>query len=182
MWRTRVQDWQRHVKDLQTQTYEGASSRAEREEVFRRAFNLVTPVAEKVLDDINALYLETTGSVTIHPPGPDGEGGLLGSWKLSWPSLLSAKNRFTGEHLEPIALTAVFPLTPSLGLPWAHPHLALLRTGVPMRIAAAWPFQVTSEEDALRQEPILRVLGETEMHERTYQADLNWRILPVMLR
>ena len=182
MWQTRVQDWQRHVTDLQTRTYEGASSRAEREDVFRRAFDWATPIAVKVLDDMNAFYLENTGRVTVHPPGPDGEGGLLGSWKLGWPALLSAKSRFTGHPLEPIALTAVFPLTPTQGLPWTHPHLALLRTELPINIAAAWPFQVTSEDDAKRQDPILRVLAEAEMHERTFEADTNWRILPLMLK
>lgn len=167
---------------MQTQTYEGASSRAEREYLFRRAFDWATPVAVKVLDDMNAFYLENTGRVTVHPPGPDGEGGLLGSWKLGWPVLLSARSRFTGEALDPIALTAAIPLTPTQGLPWTHPHFALLRAGVPMRIAAAWLFQVTFENDALRQEPILRVLAEAEMHERTFEADVNWRILPLMLK
>lgn len=180
MWQARVQDWKRHVHDLQTQSYEGAASRAEREEVFRRAFDLATPVAVKVLDELNVWYLESTGCVSVHPPGADGEGGLIGAWQLAWPALLAAKSRFTGAPLEPIALTAIFPLTPSHGLPWTHPHLALLRAALPIKIAAAWPFQVTSEADAQRQEPILRVLAEAEMHERTFEGDVNWRILPVM--
>jgi hypothetical protein len=168
--------------DLKTQTYEGASSRAEREEVFRKAFDWATPVAVKVLDDMNAFYMENTGRVTVERPGPDGEGGLIGFWKLAWPAVLSAKSRFTGEPLDPIALTAIFPLTATEGLPWTHPHLALLRKALPIKIAAAWPFQVTSEEDAKRQEPILRVLAEAEMHERTFESDVNWRILPLMLK
>jgi hypothetical protein len=45
-------------------------------------------------------------------------------------------------------------------------------------LAAAFPLQVVSAEDAARQEPILRLLAEAELHERTYQSDLNWRILP----
>ncbi|HEX5413402.1 MAG TPA: hypothetical protein VFZ27_16235 [Terriglobia bacterium] len=182
MWQARLQDWKRHVHDLQTQSYEGAASRAEKEQVFRRAFDLTTPVAVKVLAELNACYLENTGRVSVHPAGPDGEGGLLGSWQLVWPALLAAKSRFTGRELEPVALTAIFPLTPSQGLPWTHPHLALLRAALPIKIAAAWPFQVTSEADAQRQEPILRVLAEAEMHERTFEGDLNWRILPVMLK
>lgn len=182
MWQTRIQDWQRHVEDLKTHSYEGATSRAEREEQFRRAFDWVTAVAVKVFEEMNALYMEKTGRVSVEPPGPDGEGGLLGAWKLGWPAVLSAKSRFTGAPLAPIALTAIFPLTPTNGLPWTHPHLALLRDALPGKIAAAWPFQVTSESDALRQEPILRVLAEAEMHERTFEADVNWRILPVMLK
>ncbi len=183
MWEARVQDWQRHINDLKAQSYEGAASRAEREEVFRRAFDLTTPVAVKVLDGLNAAFMENTGRVTVEPPHSDGEGGLVASWKLGWPAVLSAKSRFTGEPLEPVALTVIYPLNPPpRGLPWTHPHLAMLRANLPIKIAAAWPFQVTSEEDALRQEPILRVLAEAEMHERTFEADVNWRILPLMLK
>jgi len=42
--------------------------------------------------------------------------------------------------------------------------------------------QVISEEDAERQEPILRVLAEGELHHRTFEADLNWRILPFVMK
>lgn len=181
LWRLRVIDWQWRVQDLKTQTYEGVSSRSEREEVFRNAFNWTTPVATKVLDDLNVMYLKGTGRVTVHPPSQDGDGGLLAAWKLGWPAVLSAKSRFTGEPLGPIALTAIFPMTPTQGLSWTHPHLALLRSTLPTKIAAAWPFQVTSPEDAARQKPIVRVLAEAEMHERTFEADANWRILPLML-
>jgi len=178
VWRLRIQDWQRHVRDLQTRTYEGAAAREKREEVYRKAFDLVTPIAEQVLADINSLYLEGTGELQLQTPVSDGAGGLIGWWSLTWPLLRKARNRFTGDPLEPVAVTAIFPLTPTGAMQWTHPHLALLRSGRPDGIAAAWPFQVTSSEDAARQEPILRVLAEGEFHERTYLADLNWRILP----
>ncbi len=178
IWARRVEDYHRHVVDLQNKWYEGAASRAEREALFRVAFDLATPVAYKVLDDINVHFLKGSGEYLAQQPGPDGEGGLIGSWSLTWPLLRAAANRFTGKPLDPLALTVIFPLTPSLGMQWTHPHIALLRPGLIDGLAAAWPFQVTSPKDAERQEPILRVLAEAELHERFYQSDLNWRILP----
>jgi hypothetical protein len=178
IWARRVEDYSRHVRDLQNKSYEGARSRAEREAVFRTAFELVTPVARRVLDDINVHFLKNSGEFDVRLPGPDGEGGLIGSWSLTWPLLRAAVSRFTGKPLEPLALTVIFPLKPTGAMQWTHPHLALRRPGLIDGLAAAFPMQVTSPEDAERQEPILRVLAEAELHERTYQADLNWRILP----
>lgn len=178
VWARRVEDYVRHVKDLQENYYEGAVTRSDREVMFRKAFELATPVARRVLGDINVNFLRGTGEFGLRPPGPDGAGGLIGSWTLTWPLLSGAVNRFDGKALEPLALTAIFPLKPTGAMQWTHPHLALCRAGLIDGLAAAFPFQVKSPEDAERQEPILRVLAEAELHERFYQADLNWRILP----
>jgi len=178
VWARRVEDYVRHVKDLQKNYYEGAVSRSDREVVFRKAFELATPVARRVLGDINVNFLRGTGKFGVQPPGPDGAGGLIGSWALTWPLLSKAVSRFDGKALTPLALTAIFPLRPTGAMQWTHPHLALCRAGLIDGLAAAFPFQVKSPEDAERQEPILRVLAEAELHERFYQADLNWRILP----
>jgi len=182
IWARRVEDYHRHVVDLQNRNYEGAVSRAERDALFRVAFDFVTPVAQRVLDDINVHFLKGTAELDVRRPSSDGEGGLIGSWSLTWPLLRAATNRFTGRPLEPLALTAIFPLTPSSGMQWTHPHLALLRPALIDGLAAAFPFQVTSPEDAERQEPILRVLAEAELHERFYQSDLNWRLLPFVVQ
>jgi hypothetical protein len=178
VWARRVEDYLRHVKDLQNKNYEGAVTRAEREAMFRKAFDFVTPVARRVLDDINVNFLKGTGEFDVQPPASDGEGGLIGSWSVSWPLLRAARNRFTGKPLERLLLTAVFPLKPTGGMQWTHPHFALRRSGLIDGLAAAFPMQVISPEDAERQEPILRVLAEAEFHERFYQSDLNWRLLP----
>src|SRR5437763_10539211 len=82
IWARRVEDYRRHVVDLQNKYYEGAVSRADREVLFGKAFDLVTPVARRVLDDINVHFLKGTGNVDVRRPGPDGEGGLVGSWSL----------------------------------------------------------------------------------------------------
>ena len=181
-WPERVQDYRRHIRDLQTRSYEGASSRSDREEVFRKSFDFVTPVAQRVLEDLSKVFLKGTGRFDVHPPEriPD-EGGLLGCWTLDWPQLRAARSRFTGQPLAPITLNVIYPIVVTGTMQWTHPHLALLRPEVPHRMAAAWPFNVLSNQDAERQEPILRVLAEAEMHERTFEADVNWRVLTFAL-
>lgn len=177
VWKQRIEDYRRHVRDLQSQSYEGASDRNQREAVFLKAFDLLTPVARRVLEDINIYFLRGTGEFGVQSPSPDGEGGLIGSWSLTWPLLRRGVNRFNGNPLEPLRLTAIFPLKPTGAMQWTHPHLALRRPGVIDGLALAFPLQVVSPEDADRQEPILRVLAEGELHQRTFEDDLNWRIL-----
>jgi hypothetical protein len=167
----RAEDWRRHMEDLVAQRYEGADERAERDRVFLQAFDLCTPVAVRVLEQIDELLLSETGTVSMHRPGPDGGGGLLGGWELTWPLLGRATNRFTGQPLPPARITAMYPAG------FTHGHLALYDIGEPRRCVAAWPLQVTTPEDAERQEPILWAIAEAEVHERTFAGDLNWRLL-----
>jgi hypothetical protein len=177
VWMKRTVDYRRHVQDLRTRSYEGATSREQRENVFRAAFDLLTPVAEKVLSDLNVFFLSGLGWTRTVKPSPSEDGGLIGFWELTWPVQQQSKNRFTQQPLEPLAIYTVFPSKPTLSMEWTHPHLAMLRPCCHSGLAAAWPLQVTSEEDAWRQEPILRVLAEAELHERTFLADTNWRLL-----
>jgi hypothetical protein len=51
------------------------------------------------LADINTLLLRDTGDISIQTPSPDGHGGLIGSWMLSWPALREARSRITGKAL-----------------------------------------------------------------------------------
>jgi hypothetical protein len=166
-------DWRRHVQDLVTQTYEGASDRAAREAVFRRAFELTTPVARRVLERIDETYLGGTGAVSVSQPDSDGEEGLLGSWNLTWPLLEQARSRFSGEPMPPVQIFAMFPHG------FTHPHIALFNIETPRRWVACWPLQITSADDAERQEIVLWGIAEADMHERTFAGDLNWRLLQV---
>ncbi len=176
-WPDRAIDYRRHIHDLRTHSYEGAVSREERDNVFRQAFDLMTPVAQHVLTEINDYFLSGVGRVRVVRPTRTEEGGLAGFWELAWPLQERARNRFNQEPLQPLAVHAVFPLKPTLGMEWTHPHFALLRPCCHEGFAAAWPMQVTSAEDAWRQEPIIRVLAEAELHERTFLADVNWKLL-----
>jgi hypothetical protein len=168
---SREDDWRRHMEDLVTRRYEGADDRAERDRVFREAFDLCTPVAVRVLERIDGLLLEGNGTITTTRPEPDGAEGLLGGWELTWPLLEQARNRFTGGPLPPARITAMYPQG------FTHGHLALYDIGEPRRPVAAWPLQVTTPADAERQEPILWAIAEADVHERTFAGDLNWRLL-----
>ncbi|HEY4830274.1 MAG TPA: hypothetical protein VIH85_26150 [Solirubrobacteraceae bacterium] len=178
----RRDDWSRHVTDLQTQTYEGAVGRGEREDIFLRAFRLTTPIALRALAGISATYLGGAGRTVVAPPRrvaaaelngamKTPTGGMLATWDLTWPALERARNRLTGEPLPPVQIFAIFPED------FTHPHLALCDLGRPRAWIANWPFQVLTLEDAARQEPVLAVIAEAELHERTFAGDLNWRLL-----
>lgn len=175
-------DWRRHVEDLQTNSYEGAEARDDREAIFIEAFELTTPVAFRVIESLAASYLGPDVEISLTEPRrvSAGElaganrlptGGLLGSWNLSWPQLERARSRFTGDPMPPVQIFAMFPYD------FTHPHLALFDLGPERTWIACWPFQVTSTEDAERQEPTLAAIAEADMHERTFVGDLNWRLL-----
>jgi hypothetical protein len=181
----RREDWQRHVRDLQTGTYEGAETREARERVFLEAFALTTPVAVLVLNGLNEVYLGGRGTVATSAPkrvaagdlltgaGRQPAGGLVGSWHLTWPQLERARSRLSGLPMAPIQIFAIFPDD------FTHGHLALFDLSTPRRCVACWPLQVVSSADAERQQRVLAVMAEAEMHDRTFEGDLNWRLLDV---
>src|ERR1700687_5066251 len=106
----------RHLEDLRADTYEGAVG-PEREARYRAAFDLLSIPAPGVRSDVNELLLGGAGDISVQPPGPDGHGGLIGSWMLSWPALREARNRMTGKALSPVTISAVWPAG------FVHPHL-----------------------------------------------------------
>jgi hypothetical protein len=159
----------RHMEDLRTDSYEGAVG-PEREARYRAAFDLLSTVATGVLADVNELLLGGTGDISIQPPGPDGHGGLIGSWMLSWPALREARSRLTGKALSPVTISAVWPAG------FVHPHL-IAGGAVDPRAASltAWPMQIASAEEAAQQEPLLWALATAEVHDRIYQS--TWRVV-----
>jgi hypothetical protein len=160
----------RHLEDLKKDAYEGASGAA-RYVRYMAAFELLTPIAVDVLQQVNALLLRGEGDVSVRAPGPDGDGGQIGSWVLSWPDLSESRSRFTGKALQPVTISAVFPRG------FTHPHLV---AGGPVDPRAAslvaWPMQVTSREDAEQQRPVLWAIATAEVHDRIYKA--SWRVIP----
>lgn len=169
-WRLRTEDMKRHLSDLEHNSYDEAESREEREEVFKKAFDLLTPLAVEVLEDMNEWLVNDMGTVVVNTPVHDEADGINGSWVLTWPKLVSAINVHTGEHLQPVTIDAVYPRH------WTHGHLARMQAGLPSEVTA-WPMQVLTEEDAVRQEPILRAIAEAELHERLYQANGDWQLV-----
>ena len=169
-WRSRVEDTMRHLADLEHDYYEEAESREDREEIFLEAFRLLTPLAVEVLDDANEWFLHGAGRVETNAPVRDDDGGINGSWTLTWDRLEAATNVHSNEPLLPVTIDAVYPSH------WTHGHLARMHAGLPSEVTA-WPMQVTSAEDVARQEPILRAIVESEIHERVYQTDGDWRLV-----
>jgi hypothetical protein len=160
LWIARVADLRQHLADLRTDSYNGASARADRDAVFERAFELLTPLATRVLADLNHWLLQGTGVLAIERPHSDRQDGLLGSWELSWPELRGAVDRFDGGSLSPVRIGAIFPSG------WTHGHLvAGLSIGSPMS-GLAWPFQIADESQIPQYEPVVRVIAEGELHDR----------------
>jgi hypothetical protein len=161
---------QRHLEDLKQDAYEGASGAA-RHARYVAAFKLLSPIAVDVLQQVNASLLRGTGDVSVRAPGPDGDGGQIGSWLLTWPELSESRSRLTGKALQPVTISAVFPSG------FTHPHLVAGGTVDPRAVSlAAWPMQITSPEDAEQQRPVLWAIATAEVHDRIYQS--SWRVIP----
>ena len=160
----------RHLQDLEQDAYEGASGHG-REARYVTAFELLSPVATDVLQEINASLLRGTGDVSVQAPGPDGHGGMIGSWVLTWSQLAEATNRFTGAALDPVMIGAIFPAG------FTHPHLVVGGRVNPRAPAImAWPMQITSLEDAEQHRQVLWAIATAEVHDRIYQS--SWRVIP----
>jgi hypothetical protein len=161
---------ERHLEDLRENAYEGASG-AERQRRYVEACDLLSPVAVDALQQMNASLLGGKGEVSVRAPAPDGGGGSIASWLLTWPELSTSKSRFTGEPLQPVTISAVFPAG------FTHPHLV---AGGPVHPRAAsltaWPMQITSLEDADQHRPVLWAIATAEVHDRIYQS--SWRVIP----
>jgi hypothetical protein len=161
---------QRHLEDLRANAYEGTSGAA-RHARYVAAFELLTPVAVDVLQQVNASLLRGTGDVSVRAIGPDGYGGQIGSWLLTWPALSESSSRFTGKGLAPVTISAVFPQG------FTHPHLVEGGTVDPRAPSiAAWPMQLTSPEDAEQHRPVFWAIATAEVHDRIYQS--SWRVIP----
>jgi hypothetical protein len=165
-----IEGIERHLEDLRHNAYEGASGAA-RQRLYLAAFDLLTPVAVDVLQQLNVSLLRGTGEVAVRAPEPDGLGGSIGSWVLTWSQLSTSKSRLTGEPLHPVLISAVFP--PG----FTHPHLV---AGGPVDPRAAslsaWPMQITSPEDAEQHRPVLWAIATAEVHDRIYQS--SWGVIP----
>src|SRR6266478_3651250 len=148
----------RHFEDLRDGTHGGSASRKEKEAHFENAVQLLAPIARQVLTEMNARLLLDTGKLTETGLLRTADGGLSGSWSLSWPEQRAA-------GVEPIMLQAYF------GGGFHHPHLR----GTTVR---DWPLNVFTNEDAAAQLSILRAIASSDLHNLVYRAD--YRIVPAV--
>ncbi|MBU6245254.1 MAG: hypothetical protein KGP12_08575 [Actinomycetales bacterium] len=169
-WSWRRQDLRRHLADLEQNAYEGAQERADRNAVFARAFELLTPVALAVLDDFNTQVLAGTGTISTRPLAPREGLGLYGTWECTWPEQQQARSRFDDTPIPALQLQAFFPGD------FTHGHLMIGRPFYQDHPVSCWLMQVTDETDAWRQRHALESMCETQVHEMIFTA--NWRIIP----
>ena len=148
----------RHFEDLREGTHGGSASRKDKEAHFRKAVQLLAPIARQVLTEMNTSLLLDTGQLAETGLRPTADGGLTASWTLSWPEQRSA-------GVQPIVIQAYF------GGGFHHPHLR----GTTVQ---DWPVNVFSDEDASAQLCILRAIASNDLHNLVYRAD--YRIVPVM--
>jgi hypothetical protein len=163
----RRQDLFRHLEDLRSDSYEGATDRADREARFERAVGLMDPVVRRVLEETNATFLDGTGTVERRAVTVEAGSDALAAWEMSWPEQRRTANVRSGGGVGPIQVVALFAAG------FTHPHLRGSSAG-------NWPLQVVNEADAERQEPIVRAIVEAELHERVFEG--TWRIVPSFVR
>ena len=150
----------RHFDDLRDNTHGGSVSRRDKETHFVHAVDLMEPVAQQVLAEMNTYLLLDTGSVVATGLERDDERGLRASWNLSWPEQRNA-------GLAPVTLLAYY------GFGFHHPHLRGATVG-------DWPLNVFTTRDAADQLPIMRAIAAADLHNLVFQAD--YRIVPVVMR
>ena len=150
----------RHFDDLRDNTHGGSVSRRDKETHFVHAVELVEPVAQQALSEMNKYLLLNTGSVVPSGLRRDDDGGLRASWKLGWPEQQTA-------GVAPVTLLAYY------GSGFHHPHLRGATVG-------DWPLNVFTARDAADQLPIMRAIAAADLHNLVFQAD--YRIVPVVMR
>jgi hypothetical protein len=148
----------RHFEDLRDGTHGGSASRKDKETHFKKAVQLLAPIARQVLTEINTSLLLGTGQLAETGPQRAADGGLVASWVLNWP-----EQRASG--VQPIMLQAYF------GNDFHHPHLR----GATVH---DWPLNVFNDEDAAAQLHILRAIASTDLHNLVFRAD--YRIVPAV--
>jgi hypothetical protein len=150
----------RHFDDLRDGTHGGSASRQEKEAHFAHAVELLAPVAQRALDELNAHLLLDTGNVVATGLQRDIQGGLRASWELAWPEQRAA-------GLAPVTLLAHY------GIGSHHPHLSGATVG-------DWPLNVFTPHDAGEQLPMLRAIVTADLHNLVFRAD--YRIIPAVMR
>lgn len=150
----------RHFTDLRVGVHGEAVSRRDKEAVFAREVDLLSPVAHQALSEVNTCLLLDSGTVSETGLQRSDDGGMSATWQLTWPEQQVVR-------VPPIMLNAYF------GASFHHPHL---RGGT----VGDWPLNVLSVQDATDQLPILRAIATADLHNLVFHAD--YRIIPAVTR
>lgn len=163
--------FQRHVIDLATDSFEGQHPREARFRLFRQAVEIATPTVFDVLEHLNSSVLANEGNVERDPLPDEALSAFACRWLLTWPEQQQARHRITGAPLEPVIVAVAFPPD------YTHPHIGENKPATSETIWA-WPFQVTSPADAEDLRFVLEAVAAASLHERIYQADSAWMVIP----
>lgn len=158
-----IEALKRHFGDLRDGTHGVGGdtvSRAGKERHFKRAVELLHPYAVQVLEEFNTALFHNGGTVEAGGVQRTPDAGLGAAWTLTWP-----EQQQTG--ILPITLMAHF------GLTFHHPHLR----GATVR---EWPLNVSTEEQAAAELPVLRAIATADLHNMVFQRD--YRIVPAVVR
>jgi hypothetical protein len=150
----------RHFIDLRDGVHGDAVSRRDKEAVFAREVDLLSPVALQALGEVNTYLLLDSGTVTETGLQRSADGGMSATWQLTWPEQQVVR-------VPPIVLHAYF------GASFHHPHL---RGGT----VGDWPLNMLSVQDATDQLPVLRAIATGDLHNLVFQSD--YRIIPAVTR
>ncbi|WP_410673697.1 hypothetical protein [Amycolatopsis sp. cmx-4-68] len=150
----RIADLLRHLEDLRTDTYEGATAWPDRVRRFELAAGLLNPVVSSCFGHVDRELLDGTGRIRRELRIVD--SAAVARWQLSWP--VPAE-----RELPPVQVLLKFPRSSP------HPHLTGTTIG-------SWPVQVTSAEDAHRQSAVVSTVIEAELNKRIW--DFGWRAFP----
>lgn len=151
----------RHFADLRDGCHgDQAVSRTDKEALFATSAGLLTPVARRVLEEVDEVLLLGSGRIEDSGAVRAPDGGLARAWSLIWPAQELA-------GIAPIRLVAHF------GAGFHHPHL---RGGT----VAEWPCNVFTPEQAEDELPTLRAIASAELHNLVFMAD--YRIVPATVR
>jgi hypothetical protein len=80
----------RHFEDLRDGTHGGSTSRKDKEAHFEKAVQLLTPIARRVLSEMNTSLLLDTGQLSETGLRRTADGGLIAAWALRWPEQRAA--------------------------------------------------------------------------------------------
>ncbi|MFC6087147.1 hypothetical protein [Sphaerisporangium aureirubrum] len=148
----------RHFADLRDGTHGHLRSRRDKEALFAKAVELLSPYAHQALSEMNQVLLLGTGDIDATGVIRSADGGVAACWALWWP-----EQRRSG--VDPIQVQAHY------GRGFHHPHL---RGGT----VGEWPLNVFDDEQAAAELPTLRAIASADLHNLVFQRD--FRLVPAI--
>src|SRR5260370_35236679 len=91
----------RHFVDLRDGVHGDAVSRRDKEAVFAKEVDFLSPVAVQALNEVNTYLLLDSGTVSETGLERSADGGMSATWHLTWPEQQEG-------HASPVMLMCYF--------------------------------------------------------------------------